>query len=136
MQWILSQWLSLVFIFLSFSSLVVKNLFVLFKQHLFCQNVLTDFFFHRFLIKKHKLWSFNYFILLSSLSFLSFIENRKHTKGSSVILVHDKHVTWSKIKLPDLPGESRGRNTPGTFYHKSAWFILLKAVFHILYKKH
>lgn len=30
---------------------LVKNLFVLFKQHLFCQNVLTDFFLIDFFLK-------------------------------------------------------------------------------------
>ena len=34
-----------------FSFFLVKNLFVLFKQHLFCQNVLTDFFLIDFFLK-------------------------------------------------------------------------------------
>lgn len=65
----------------------VKNLFVLFKQHLFYQNVLTDFFLIFFFFKhEHDLWIFSCFKVLASLSSPFFIQGLNHTKGSIIIL--------------------------------------------------
>lgn len=67
---------------------LVKNLFVLFKQHLFYQNVLTDFFliFFFFLKHEHDLWIFSCFKVLASWSSPFFIQGLNHTKGSIIIL--------------------------------------------------
>ena len=55
-----------------FSFFLVKNLFVLFKQHLFCQNVLTDFFLIDFFLKhEHDMQTFSYFQVFPFSSSLS-----------------------------------------------------------------
>lgn len=119
--------------FFSFFSFLVKNLFVLFKQHLFYQNVLTDF----FLIFFFKAWTwFVDFQLLQGISLIIvtiFHSRSEPYQREHHYSVHDEHVTGSNNMLPDLHRESRSRNTPRTFYHNSAWFTSLKnAIFHIL----
>lgn len=66
-----------------------KNLFILFKQHLFCQNVLTDFFWMDFFFFL-KAWTWLgdlsiCFQVLSSSSSPFSIQGLNHTKGSSSV---------------------------------------------------
>lgn len=91
-----------------FFFLLVKNLFVLFKQHLFCQNVLTDFSLIDFFFFP-KAWTWHVDLqLFPSIPFLIvtvFIQGRNQTKSSSFVCA-GQHLTGSNSLDPDLPGES------------------------------
>ena len=117
-----------------FFFLLVKNLFVLFKQHLFCQNVLTDFSlidFFFFLKHEHDMQTFSYFQVFpfSSSPFSFKVGTRPKQQLCLCRPAPDR-------KQQPAPGPPRGkwsRNTSRTLYHNSAWCISLnKAASHIL----